>query len=329
MIYILLTIILTLVFTAPLLILKHSLKVSKVSSNFFKVTFISSIFIISEFSRYFLLNGVPWLIPGNIFLNTITQNIYPFFGVTSASFLIYFVCSCIVVFFGKKISYLSIIIILISLFPYNPKEDIPNDLQVSIIQPASNPFLKYEDNYFLKIENNLYELLNQTSDESQLIVLPEAELPYAQKSKRFAEFLKGTGLSEKIILGSWKYEESELYNSIYSPKYDESYKKIHLVPFGEYIPFIEGLRGIIGFFDLPMSNVSQGNRNQDNIRVLNNIKISTTICFDVAFPNTVRKMNISSLLMVNVSNDTWFGNSIGPYHHLSICLLYTSPSPRD
>ena len=336
MIYILLTIILTLVFTAPLLILKHSLKVSKVSSNFFKVTFISSIFIISEFSRYFLLNGVPWLIPGNIFLNTITQNIYPFFGVTSASFLIYFVCSCIVVFFGKKISYLSIIIILISLFPYKPKEDIPNDLQVSIIQPASNPFLKYEDNYFLKIENNLYELLNQTSDESQLIVLPEAELPYAQKSKRFSEFLKGTGLSEKIILGSWKYEESELYNSIYSPKYDESYKKIHLVPFGEYIPFIEGLRGIIGFFDLPMSNVSQGNRNQDNIRVLNNIKISTPICFDVAFPNTVRKMNISSLLMVNVSNDTWFGNSIGPYHHLSIARVraiennrYTIRSTND
>ena len=85
-----------------------------------------------------------------------------------------------------------------------------------------------------------------------------------------------------------------------------------------------------------MSNVSQGNRDQDNIRVLNNIKISTPICFDVAFPNTVRKMNISSLLMVNVSNDTWFGNSIGPYHHLSIARVraiennrYTIRSTND
>lgn len=49
-----------------------------------------------------------------------------------------------------------------------------------------------------------------------------------------------------------------------------------------------------------------------------NINISTLICFDIAFSETVRKSNISSKFIVNVSNDTWFGNSIGPYHHLDI-----------
>ena len=327
-IYILLVVILTLTFTSPLLILKSALSFTKTNSNFFSVLFISSIFAISEFSRYFFLNGVPWLIPGNIFLDTISQNIYSIFGVTATSFLIYFICALFIVYSNKKISYISAAILLISLLPFSPADEIKDGIKVSIVQPASDPFLKYEDNYYLKIEDNLNKLIDTVSKDSELVVLPEAELPYSQNSIRFIDFLKNTEISEKIILGAWKYDDAKLYNSIYSPRYNESYKKIHLVPFGEYIPFIEGLRGIIDFFDLPMSSVSNGSQLQENIRILDNIPISSPICFDIAFPNTVRKMNKSSLLMINVSNDTWFGNSIGPYHHLSTARVRSVENNR-
>ncbi len=327
-IYILLVVILTLIFTSPLLILKSALSFTKINNNFFSVLFISSIFTISEFSRYFFLNGVPWLIPGNIFLDTISQNIYPIFGVTAASFFIYFICALFIVYSNNKISYVSAAILIISLLPFSPADEIKDGIKVSIVQPASDPFLKYEDNYYLKIEDNLNTLIDTVSKDSELVVLPEAELPYSQNSIRFIDFLKNTEISEKIILGVWKYEDSKLYNAIYSPRYNEAYKKIHLVPFGEYIPFIEGLRGIINFFDLPMSNVSHGSQLQENIRILDNIPISSPICFDIAFPNTIRKMNKSSLLMINVSNDTWFGNSIGPYHHLSIARVRSIENNR-
>ena len=327
-IYILLVVILTLIFTSPLLILKSALSFTKINNNFFSVLFISSIFAISEFSRYFFLNGVPWLIPGNIFLDTISQNIYPIFGVTAASFFIYFICALFIVYSNNKISYISAAILIISLLPFSPADEIKDGIKVSIIQPASDPFLKYEDNYYLKIEDNLNKLIDTVSKDSELVVLPEAELPYSQNSIRFIDFLKNTEISEKIILGVWKYDDAKLYNAIYSPRYNEAYKKIHLVPFGEYIPFIEGLRGIINFFDLPMSNVSHGSQLQENIRILDNIPISSPICFDIAFPNTVRKMNKSSLLMINVSNDTWFGNSIGPYHHLSIARVRSIENNR-
>ena len=327
-IYILLVVILTLIFTSPLLILKSALSFTKINNNFFSVLFISSIFTISEFSRYFFLNGVPWLIPGNIFLDTISQNIYPIFGVTAASFFIYFICALFIVYSNNKIFYISAAILIISLLPFSPADEIKDGIKVSIVQPASDPFLKYEDNYYLKIEDNLNKLIDTVSKDSELVVLPEAELPYSQNSIRFIDFLKNTEISEKIILGVWKYEDAKLYNAIYSPRYNEAYKKIHLVPFGEYIPFIEGLRGIINFFDLPMSNVSHGSQLQENIRILDNIPISSPICFDIAFPNTVRKMNKSSLLMINVSNDTWFGNSIGPYHHLSIARVRSIENNR-
>ena len=327
-IYILLVVILTLIFTSPLLILKSALSFTKINNNFFSVLFISSIFTISEFSRYFFLNGVPWLIPGNIFLDTISQNIYPIFGVTAASFFIYFICALFFVYSNKKIFYVSAAILIISLLPFSPADETKDGIKVSIVQPASDPFLKYEDNYYLKIEDNLNKLIDTVSKDSELVVLPEAELPYSQNSIRFINFLRNTEISEKIILGVWKYDDAKLYNAIFSPRYNEAYKKIHLVPFGEYIPFIEGLRGIINFFDLPMSNVSHGSQLQENIRILDNIPISSPICFDIAFPNTVRKMNKSSLLMINVSNDTWFGNSIGPYHHLSIARVRSIENNR-
>ena len=327
-IYILLVVILTLIFTSPLLILKSALSFTKINNNFFSVLFISSIFTISEFSRYFFLNGVPWLIPGNIFLDTISQNIYPIFGVTAASFFIYFICALFIVYSNKKTFYVSAAILIISLLPFSPADETKDGIKVSIVQPASDPFLKYEDNYYLKIEDNLNKLIDTVSKDSELVVLPEAELPYSQNSIRFINFLRNTEISEKIILGVWKYDDAKLYNAIFSPRYNEAYKKIHLVPFGEYIPFIEGLRGIINFFDLPMSNVSHGSQLQENIRILDNIPISSPICFDIAFPNTVRKMNKSSLLMINVSNDTWFGNSIGPYHHLSIARVRSIENNR-
>ncbi len=327
-IYILLVVILTLIFTSPLLILKSALSFTKINNNFFSVLFISSIFTISEFSRYFFLNGVPWLIPGNIFLDTISQNIYPIFGVTAASFFIYFICALFIVYSNNKIFYVSAAILIISLLPFSPADETKDGIKVSIVQPASDPFLKYDDNYYLKIEDNLNKLIDTVSKDSELVVLPEAELPYSQDSIRFINFLKNTEISEKIILGVWKYEDAKLYNAIFSPRYNEAYKKIHLVPFGEYIPFIEGLRGIINFFDLPMSNVSHGSQLQENIRILNNIPISSPICFDIAFPNTVRNMNKSSLLMINVSNDTWFGNSIGPYYHLSIARVRSIENNR-
>ena len=322
-IYLLLVIILTVVFTYPLIIIRTILNKIQINKDLHLILFVSSILIVSEFTRYFLLNGVPWLIPGNIYLDTLTQNIYPLFGVTSASFIIYILCLYLVISYNKKRKlFIPILLIVISVIP-NHKQviEIDKGVKISIIQPSSDPFLKYKDNYYKTIEDNLIRLLESVSDESEIVVIPEAELPYYIKSNNFNRFINKVPNKDKLIMGVWDIENNSTYNSIYSFKYKDSYKKMHLVPFGEYIPFISSLRGVIDFFDLPMSNVSHGPTNQKNIRILENINIAAPICFDIAFGDSVRKMNKSSLLMINISNDTWFGNSIGPYHHLSITRI--------
>jgi len=320
-IYLLLIIILTLVFTCPLLLISYINNITNVDNKMFKILFVSSSLMVSEISREYLLNGVPWLIPGNIYLDTISQNIYPIFGASFNSFIIYLLCSYLVFSINnKKINLLSLGLILLSIFPQQSQQK-NGELLVSIIQPSTDPFRKYESNYFSFIENNLVKLINQTSKNTQLIVLPEAELPYPINNKRFKGFIEKTGAEEKLVLGAWLYEENALFNTIYAPNNNHLYKKTHLVPFGEYIPFVASLRGLITFFDLPMSNVEFGPPNQDNLTIINQYSVATPICFDIAFPNTVRKMNKSSDFIINISNDTWFGASIGPYHHLNMARI--------
>ena len=153
---------LTLVFTLPLLIINKILKWLNNSRKVYDVVFVSIAFLISEWSRYYLLNGVPWLIPGNIFLDTYIQNSYPIFGVFFGSLIIYLFTSSFV-FYNKNTQTLIVLILLsaLTIFPENKiNEDDNYDYQISIVQPASDPFLKYEENYFRLIENNIIELLS-------------------------------------------------------------------------------------------------------------------------------------------------------------------------
>ena len=328
LIFSLLVILLTFVFTIPLLLTNTLISSLKIKAKLMKIILVSGIFLLIEFSRYFFLNGVPWLIPGNIFLDTITQSTYSVFGVSFASLLIYLICSIIVQYNKSKITAIALVFLFISLIPQNSNIIINNGIFVTAIQPSSNPFLKYKKDYYQKIEKNLLTLINQSSQSSKLIVLPEAELPYHDKSEKFNSFLSKINNKEKLLLGTWHYDENKLFNAFLNVKTDQVYKKIHLVPFGEYIPFFKSLRGLIDFFNLPMSNVDHGSKNQNKITVLNGLEVSTPICFDMAFPRTVRLMNKSSLFMINISNDTWFGESIGPYHHLSIARIRSIENNR-
>jgi len=321
LIFILLIIILSLIFTCPVYVIRKFIDISNVRLSFHKSLLISAMLMMIEFSRYFLLNGVPWLIPGNIFLDTITQNIFSILGVSATSLIFYILCCNLVLYWKNNFFYFAIFLIIFSLVPENKIEKVNEGIKVSIIQPSSDPFLKYQEGYYNEIEKNIFSLINNVSDDTQLIVIPEAELPYPIQNNRFEVFINNLPNSQKVVMGAWHIEENKLYNTIYNPKNDNLYKKTHLVPFGEYIPFIDNLRGLIAFFDLPMSNVSNGERNQANIRILNDYLVATPICFDIAFPNTVRRMNKSSLFMINISNDTWFGGSIGPHQHLEIARI--------
>ena len=142
-IYILLVCILTIVFTCPIFFIKSASEWLKINNKIHKLLFISALLSISELSRYYLLNGVPWLIPGSIFLDTYTQNIYPLLGVSALSFLIYLICTSIVVSNNNKALFFLLPIVVLTLIPEEKSVITEDGLLVSIVQPASDPCLLY------------------------------------------------------------------------------------------------------------------------------------------------------------------------------------------
>ncbi len=114
---------------------------------------------------------------------------------------------------------------------------------------------------------------------------------------------------------------SSYYNSVVGlGQASGTYHKQHLVPFGEYVPFEKWLRGTIAFFDLPMSAFNSGPANQQPITAKGAI-IGTAICYEIAYSELVRKSASNANLLLTLSNDTWFGKSIGPKQHFQIARM--------
>jgi apolipoprotein N-acyltransferase len=106
------------------------------------------------------------------------------------------------------------------------------------------------------------------------------------------------------------------------------YHKQRLVPFGEYIPLESAIRGLIPFFDLPMSSFRAGDPEQDLLKVTvhsgeqNDLAlIAPYICYEIAYPDLVLQTARHADLLVTISNDAWFGDSLGPKQHMALAQM--------
>ena len=107
-----------------------------------------------------------------------------------------------------------------------------------------------------------------------------------------------------------------------------NYFKRNLVPFGEYIPFENIFRGLISFFNLPMSDFTKGKSHQELITAAG-IKIAPLICYEIAYSNTLRSDLPQAQLLATISDDAWFGHSWAQAQHAQIAAFQALSSARD
>ena len=142
----------------------------------------------------------------------------------------------------------------------------------------------------------------------------------------FGEYMPLRGLLAwfyaNLIIGVPVEEKGKFYNAAISLGVEDSqqYRKVHLVPFGEYMP----LRGLLAWFyanlTIPMSDFSSGDALQPNIKV-NGQSLGISICYEDAFARDVHRTLPDATLLVNISNDAWFGQSAAAEQHLQLSQM--------
>jgi len=115
--------------------------------------------------------------------------------------------------------------------------------------------------------------------------------------------------------------EQKIYNSVVGLGMAEGiYFKQRLVPFGEYVPLEQWLRGIIDFFNLPNSFITAGSKEQSNIQMGDYI-LSSAICYEIVYPALVAKQTQGAHAILTISNDAWFGETVGPLQHFHMARM--------
>lgn len=198
--------------------------------------------------------------------------------------------------------------------------------RVSAIQPAFPLAMKWAPQQRETILNQLRNKTIQLTSNSDLIVWPESAIPALEQDVQPYLSNLHTELAQKNIglitgIATTNRNNGNYHNSVIGlGTANGRYHKQHLVPFGEYVPLEQWLRGLIAFFDLPMSHFSRGSHQQTPI-AFGDTPLGNAICYEIAYPLLVSEQAAQSQVLITLSNDTWFGTSIGPKQHAAIARM--------
>ncbi len=293
-----------------------------------------SLWTLSEWIKSFFLTGFPWLSLGySQTPNGILSSWTPVIGVFGTSFLIVAVAGLLLLMtrieknFRSTAIYLFILICLSSVSFFLKKiswtHPIGDTVSVSLLQGNFPQDKKFDDNMIQLALERYMTMVNNSH--SQLIVLPESAFPvFRQELPEYViDDLTNLGRTQNsdILVGIFaEPEPHQYYNSVFSFGHSPSqiYHKVHLVPFGEFIPLSPILKPLINsVLKIPLDDQQSGSLPQPPMRVAGQ-QVAVDICYEDVFGDQIVKSLPQATILANLTNDAWFGTSIGPEQHLQM-----------
>ena len=201
-------------------------------------------------------------------------------------------------------------------------------IRIGLVQGNVDQAQKWDPARAAFIFTNYLEMTRQAVERgAQFILWPESSTPfYFEEPRDHADADRLRALARQlhvpILIGSDQIERGvppKYFNSAFLVRDDGStggvYRKMHLVPFGEYVPFQRML-----FFAAPLveavSDFSEGGR--PVLLPVGTHRVSTSICYEIVYPNLVRQfVTGGSELLTTITNDAWFGRTSAPYQHFA------------
>ncbi len=320
----------------------------QIRSGIQSILFTPILWVTLEYLRSFLLTGFPWAYLGHTqYLNLPFIQMADITGVYGLSFVILLVNAT---FFAvlhqwpkrpfplKEVALTVLVVLGFLIYGYVKIKHVDREavrslsLKVGLVQGNIDQSVKWDKSFQLETLK-IYRRLSMkvADDKPDLIVWPETATPFFfQEAKEYQPIV--LEIPEKtnafLLFGTpfYKIERGKVdyYNSalLVSPSKEliGKYDKIHLVPFGEYIP----LRKVLFFIE---SSIGEGIGNFRPGKGIDHLflpqgKFGVLICFEIIFPDLCRRsVKEGADFLVTITNDAWFGRTSAPYQHLSMATF--------
>jgi apolipoprotein N-acyltransferase len=296
-----------------------------------------ALWVLIEWSKSWLLSGFPWLWAGYGFIDSPLSGLAPVAGALGLS-LVAAVSAVLLrqLLKGENLNRLPFALALAALWVGCwalksiewTQPDLAQTRQVALVQGNIPQEQKWDPKFRKKIISTYVDATEAAWD-ADLILWPEAAYPvfYHQALKTITNLdIRASEKSVSIISGIARWDpqengEQHYYNSIFViGNGDGIYNKQKLVPFGEYVPVESLIRGLIPFFNLPMSSFTAGKPDQVPL-LASGLSFAAYICYEIVYPELVRTQAKDRDFLVTISNDAWFGHSWGPIQHFQMARM--------
>ena len=306
--------------------------------NLLSILILTTSLSVVEYFRSLIFGGFPWNLIAFSFVNYLEfiQLLSLTGTYTFNSLIILLFLLPIILFFDYekkiKISILifSILIICVNYFwgksklrQYELNEKTDLGFTIKIISPKININRYFQNENPSEFLSELINISEPNLPNKTIFIFPEGILSsiYFEDLKKFKKlFSNRFSKKHKIILGMNIYENEKIFNSLLVLNNElnvlDKYYKNKLVPFGEFLPFEKILQSL-GFKKITQGYQSFSAHNLRDPIKLNNYNFVPLICYEVIYSGKINKSKKSYDFILNISEDGWFGDSIGPHQHYS------------
>jgi apolipoprotein N-acyltransferase len=299
-----------------------------------RILIFSIIWILVEYLRgNLILNGFPWLQIAYSYLDSPLAGYIPVLGAYGTGFIVALTASILVIIYKsrKRLVLLTVSIVVLWAAGFVLKtirwtHEIGPPIEVALIQGNISQDQKWRPENRMNTLM-LYKAMTEQHWDADVVVWPESAIPaYLDEVRDF--FL--LPLSEEarrhhadliISVPAHGETEEQKFNAVITlGKNEGMYRKIHLLPFGEYLPW----RPISGFIlkslKVKLGNFTPGTNSQP-LLIAGGQPFLTSICYEDVFGEGVIKGLPEAAYLVNVTNDGWFGDSVEPHQHMQLARM--------
>jgi len=296
--------------------------------------------LLAELVRSWVMTGFPWLSLGYALIDAPVSALAPLGGVYFLGLLMMMAAGTVVLLFAGSLAGRAVAVVLLALAPlglwwlpaaihWSHPDGEP--VSVDVIQGNFPQETKWQRST-LGPTLRRYQTLTERSD-AELIVWPEVALP--APASRLRPYLRGIDAlarerDQTVLAGTLVHEadDAPYYNAVLALGAGSGrYYKRHLVPFGEYFPVPEFVKGWLDGIDMRYSDFGFGADDQPLIDA-DGVRLGLSICFEDAFGYEIAKALPEAGLLVNVTNDGWFAGTTAAEQHLEIARMRALESGR-